>query len=237
MPRTATSKARTTRARKQNPTPALDAHGDVVQDAIDRMAEAGDAVPSGNQIDSTNLNNDLNASAPPDPLESKYNLARARGSGYLARVRSQIGRSALVPPTAEVHPRLGRWAVNWGGKWLILRWIGIRGFQRQRRREQGYQYFEGSEEIRRLGLDPECVINERGRVQSGDAELAWCPEEFVFEHEKEAQERKESMVATARDNVYRHISEAIPEIHQFEGSNEEVEDSLDRLRKGGRVHS
>jgi len=224
---------RTTRARKINAPDEgeISAAGDVVQAAIDRMGESADAVPSGNQMDNTNIQNEVNSTPPPDPFAEQYEKAKARGITHLRRVRSSVGQSTLIPPKCEIHPKLGRWALNRSGRWLVIRWVGIKQQQRQRRFEQGYQYFEGREQILDLGLDPEVYMNDRGRVQIGDAELAWVPEEFVFEHLRETEERKDAMVATAKDRVYNNIGEFVPDVRVFEGTEGEVMDQLSSLRR------
>lgn len=233
---------RTTRARAINKPEEVAAGsevaaaGDVLQQAIDKLGEAGDAIPSSTQMDSTNIRTEVNSVPPPNPFEEQYDAARTRGLAHLKRVRTATtGGSTLIPPNARVHPRLGRWGIQYNGKWLIIRWIGIRQQQRQRRFEQGYQYFEGRDQIAILGLDPDVYMNDRGRVQIGDSELGWVPEEYVFEHLKEAKERQEAMVATARDRVYNNESAAVPDVHVFEGSEGEVMDQLSRLRHGGKV--
>jgi hypothetical protein len=244
--KTSGSQKRTTRARAVNPTtvapPApttvtpeeLAGASETVQRAIDGWGEVSDAVPHSEQMDRTNLSREVALADPPDPFEATYERARARGLGHLARMRASSGRSTLIPPNAELHPKLGRWAINRRGKWLIIRWIGIRQVQRQKRYEQGYQYFEGREQCKEIGLDPEVYMNDRNRIQIGDAELGWVPEEFVYEHMMNSQRKKEEMVQKAEDHVMKQVGKVMPDMRIFEGSEEEVTDRLKALKGGSR---
>ncbi len=238
---------RTTRRRKQNnPLPdeipddvaatlrAAAKEPDAVQKAIDSMGDAGDCLPSpGTQTDNSTLNNVLaRTESDHDPeFEAAYAKSVDRGGGYLARRRLAGNRSALVPPNATVHPKLGMWGLQYMGKWLILRWLSKKPAIAQKRHEQGWQYFEGREWCKRLGLNPENYLNEAGRIQTIDVVLGWASEEYVFQNQRLVRERQQAMVAAAEDNLMSKQSQYIPHINVLSGSDEEVMGELADRRK------
>jgi hypothetical protein len=205
---------------------------DVVQKAINAMGDAGDRLPSsGSQTDTTTLGGILARTNEDPEFEAAYEKATSRGVGYLSRRRIAGNRSALVPPNATIHPKLGMWGLQYMGKWLILRWINKKPAVAQKRFEQGWQYFEGKEWCSRLGLNSENYLNEAGRIQTIDAVLAWAPEEYIFENQQLVLEKRQAMVASAEDNLMNQRSRYIPNVEIISGSDEDVMGELAGRRK------
>lgn len=204
----------------------------IVQEAIDSWAAAGDATQAPAQTDLTNARNAQARLDAADPdFDKQYEKAREKAVGYLVRRRVQGNRTAMVPPNAELHPKLQMWGLPYGGKWLILRWLDIRPRVRQKRDAQGWQYFEGKVWCERLGLIPDANLNERNRIGYMDTELAWAPEEYIFERMQEVSDARGVMVSTATDRLMEHQSRHIPRIEVLEGDDEAVLGELqDRKR-------
>lgn len=216
----------------------LTSNPDPVQTAINAMAAVGDAIPSGTQADPTVLASTIaraDATADTDPIfREQYDRATTRGIGFLRRVRSSGGRSALVPPACTQHPKLPDhpWGFYYNGKWMLIRWVPHgQPMVRQKRYEQGYTYFEGPLWARRLGLSPDNYLNERGRIQVADAELAWISEEYVVEYRGLVLTKQGEMVSKARDTLMGATGEAMPNVHVLEGSEEDVVGRLDEMKR------
>jgi hypothetical protein len=209
-----------------------------VQDAIDKFGAAGDALPGPRQMDTSNasVTHEKADSAEAEVLEAsrfnaQYEKALSRSTGYLVRRKISGNRNAMVPPKAELHPVLGMWGLQWSGKWMIFRWVSKNPRVRQKRFEQGYQYFEGREWCIRLGLNSENYINEKGRIEYVDLELAWVPEEYVVEKMGVTRNAKDDMVTKARDNLLGQTSREVPRIEILEGTGDEVQRELDERRR------
>ncbi len=213
-------------------TPELQA----AQDSADKMAVAGDATTPKSQMDRTNADTTI---AKADALEAQdqqsfdeiYDRGVSKTLGYLQRRRTMGNRTGMVPPNCERHDALGEWGLLYRGKWMMIRWLDIRQRVRQKRFDQGYQYFEGKVWCERLGLVPENYLNERGRVGYMDSELAWVPEEYIFERRLGAQQARDSHTQTVRDKLSEQTSSLIPTIEVLEGDDESVKRELkDRKR-------
>lgn len=224
-------------ALREEPKPAP--RDPVVQEAINSVAAAGDALPNpGSQTDLSNHGNmlarDDNAHEADPTFEAQYQKALDRGMGYLSRRKVSGNRTGMIPPNCDIHPKLGAWGLHYQGRWMIIRWLDIRPKTRQKRQEQGWQYFEGREWCDRLGLVAEVYLNERGRIGYMDTELGWAPEEYIFEHRAEVEERRAAMFSTAKDRLLGQQSKYIPRVEILEGDDESVLGELgDRKRYAG----
>lgn len=180
-------------ARRANP--------DAVQQSINKWADAGES-GSGVQVDSQTVTAKSEAALDNDELfQKQYESGVARAIGQLDRRRLTSGKTMLVPPECVIHPELGEWGLRYGGKWMMIRWIGMTQRYRQRRFQEGYQYFEGRSWCIRLGLDPESYLNEKGRIQANDTELGWCPEERRFSMLSRVKQAQKDMQSTTVDKL------------------------------------
>lgn len=205
-----------------------------VQAAIDATAAAGDGLPTGRQMDRSNALETLKAADATDPaFEEQYAKSLGRSDGYLKQRKVGTNRTTLVPANCEVHPDLGAWGLRYMGRWMMIRWINIRPAFRQKRFEQGWQYFEGPVWARRLGLNPENYLNEKGRILTGDTELGWIGEEFVYKYLGIVKQRKDDMVRGATDRMLNSTSAMIPGMKFIEGSDDEVMGQIGEMK--GRV--
>lgn len=214
----------------------------VVQASIDHLGDKADYLPDATTFDMSNVGREMaqaDAAAAVAAAEAhdeaeflkQYEHAKTRSVGYLQARRMSGNRTAMVPPNCEIHPKLGMWGLRYAGKWLIIRWLDIRPRTRQKRSVQGWQYFEGEEWCKRLGLLKEAYYNDRGRIGYIDVELAWAPEEYIFAHETEVREAREAMIATTTDRLMSHKSKHVPNIDILEGDDESVIGELrDRKR-------
>lgn len=228
------------RKRKVNTEPKApdvirEAEPDAIQAAIDRMAAAGEAVPSERQVDKpTTANATLRSVDGDDPdadFTARYEAANAAGLGYLHRKRMVGGPgSTMVPPNSQLHPTLKMWGYVHGGKWMIYRWVPKNGMLKQTRIAQGYTYFEGEAWCKRLGLLPEAYMREGGRIQWIDAQLMWHTPEYISEHFNEVQRRQDDLVTRVKDQYMSSGNRDMrPEL--LEGTDEEVLGELrDRRR-------
>lgn len=237
--------------RRQNPLegsgteaadPAIEtlrqAEPDDVQKAIDRMGERQDALPTPSQVDSSVTRQALDIEDAADPaFEQAYERSRERAMGYLQKRKLAGNRTGLVPAACEIHPKLGAWGLRFGGKWMIIRWISKIPTVRQKRYEQGWQYFTGKEWCERLGLKPENYLNEKGRIETGDVELAWATEEYIFDRQKDVIEAKEVMVAETREKLMGMTSKYVPNVEILEGDDTGVMSELHDRRRYAETRS
>lgn len=195
---------------------------DAVQQSINRLAEVGADNPTVTQMGPSEVAKAVDR----DPaFEEQYAKSTSRGAGFLHSKRAEDGgRSRLVPPNATQHPTLpGRpWCLYYMGKYLVLYWVPKYSDYQQLKYEQGYTYFEGPLWTRRLGLNPENYLNEKGRIQIGDVELAWIGEEFVRQYGDRLSSANRDMVDTARDKLMSGTNAAMPGVHVFDGPDAEA---------------
>lgn len=197
---------------------------DAVQKAINTVSKIGADNPTETQMGSSETSKAL-ANDDDPTFSDAYAKNLTRGMGFLRSRRAEDGgRNRLVPPNATQHPRLpgSPWCLYYMGKYMVLYWVPKTSEYRQLKYEQGYTYFEGPVWCRRLGLSPENYLNEAGRIQTGDVELAWTSEEFVRQYGDRLQFARDAMVSTAREKLMDQTNEIMPGVKVFEGPDAEA---------------